>query len=88
MTKKEQSQRLKDLIFEVQRKQSKWKNLEHLKKYLELHDSRIKHDQKRKKGYIVSFLYNVRNNEGNRQKIVLEMPEELAEKILILGDFP
>lgn len=87
IAKKKQCELLKDLIFETQRKTKKWKDLEDLTQYMANFGGNLKHNRRRKKGYTVVFLYYSTKN-GPRKPIVIELPNDFAERVLVLGGFP
>ncbi len=79
----EKALKIKEIIYKIQQEKKKWKNLEDLEDYLKKYNSRIKNDKRRRKGFLVSHLYN-----HSEKSIVLEVPNDLAEKIMVFSDFP
>jgi len=61
----------------------KWTNLEHLNEYLEPFGCRVKREKRRRKGYLVVYLYSTK-----KSPICVELTVDFAEKVLAMGGFP
>lgn len=61
----------------------KWNNLEHLNEYLEPFDCRVKREKRRRKGYLVVYLYSTK-----KSPVCAELTLDFAEKVLAMGGFP
>lgn len=83
MKYQERALKIKEIIYRVQQEKKKWKHLDDLKEYLKNYNARIKSDKKRRKGFLVSELYQFNGNP-----VVLEIPNDWAEKIMVFSDFP
>jgi hypothetical protein len=90
MKYQERALKIKEIIYRVQQEKKKWKHLDDLKEYLKNYNARIKSDKKRRKGFLVSELYTAFAGleQYNGNPVVLEIPNEWAEKIMVFSDFP
>lgn len=63
----------------------RWKNKEQFADYVEDIGGRVKRDMRRRRGYLVLL---IREEVGDKPRIVAEFPMGFVEKVLALGFLP
>jgi len=70
-------------LFKINIEKCLWKNAKDLEKDIIRIGGKIKNDLKRKKGHLVCCVHKSKNGQ-----IIVEVPKDIAEKIIIFGAFP
>lgn len=86
MRYEERASKFKELTYkENSLPRLKWRNPDELGAYLEGFGGRLKDDRKRRRGYLVCVL-----QEGTITfpALIVEVPNDFAERVLAMGGFP
>jgi hypothetical protein len=91
MKYKDKSFRIREMMYEANgvhevghTNTRKWRDLDDLCTYLKDFGCDIKHEKRRRKGYLVVHLYNMKGGTP----VCAELSLDFAEKVLALGGFP
>lgn len=86
MKYRERAEKFREAVYRENRRESlKWRNPDELHEYLKAHGGGLKEGRKRRRGYLVCV---IQERTISFPALVVEVPNDFAERVMALGGFP